>query len=778
MTATASSSTLELSPFGRLLDRWFRFVLAARYGVLVIFTFLTIGAVYYAVGVQQDNSLDRLVVASDPEFVSSRRFAKVFPGGEYVILLAEAPDPYTPEVLAVLDKLELQLAATPRVSANSALGIFRRARAGFTPDAAGAAAFKEFVTGTDLFKKQGLIGDGVIAIPLIVDVHSTKERQQVLAQIDKIVMPVVEHPAPLVRLVKVGQPYVDAFLDGDTRRAGTHFFPLFMVFVVLLNFFLYRSWRTLVAFLLTLGVSAAMTVGYIGVTGGVFSLVSSVVPMTVLITCTATLVYLHSRFVERPEGVPVDEHQLFALRDKFLACTASLFATSVGFAALMVSKIRPIREMGIWVAVGLLFTWVVVFTLFPALQKILRTPTEQERKSAGQWFTRLTEWLPRFSYRFRWLLVVGALTLCGLGAVSLFGLPHLIAPMKLETNAIEYIPHKSALYQDTKRLERTAHGLSLTEVWVEGASFGVMSDAETLAGLCEFQSELEKSSRVGAVVGPSTVLSLMNYLGGKGDALPKTTAGFEPLGDTLEARIEKETMLQRFFDAHLQNARLQVVTPTLDYAGFTELEAEIQTAWKAVSARHPQALQPLHLTVTGLAVLQAKVSFHLVPTLVQSFGLTVVIIFGTFLVVFRNGAARIMAMIPSLFAILVMFAFMRTVGMSLNIATILIASTVLGTSENDQIHFFYHFLEHRKAGGTVEESLRYTLRVAGRAIFFATMINAGGFLAFVLAELPPMRQFGILSSLAFVLSMVADFTALPAALWLVFRARPDKSSST
>ena len=51
--------------------------------------------------------------------------------------------------------------------------------------------------------------------------------------------------------------------------------------------------------------------------------------------------------------------------------------------------------------------------------------------------------------------------------------------------------------------------------------------------------------------------------------------------------------------------------------------------------------------------------------------------------------------------------------------------------------------------------------------------NAGGFLAFGLGDLPPMRQFGALAALAFLLSMLADFTALPAALWILFRARPD-----
>jgi hypothetical protein len=136
-----------------------------------------------------------------------------------------------------------------------------------------------------------------------------------------------------------------------------------------------------------------------------------------------------------------------------------------------------------------------------------------------------------------------------------------------------------------------------------------------------------------------------------------------------------------------------------------------------------------------------------------------------------------MAMIPSLFAILVMFGFMRVTGMSLNVATIIIASTVLGATENDQIHFFYHFLEKRKNGST-EESLRHTFIISGRAIFFATLINAGGFLAFSLANLPPIRQFGILSSLAFLLSMIADFFALPAALWIIFREKPDELNVT
>jgi predicted RND superfamily exporter protein len=421
--------------------------------------------------------------------------------------------------------------------------------------------------------------------------------------------------------------------------------------------------------------------------------------------------------------------------------------------------------------VGLFFTWVVVFTLFPVLQRILRTPTLQQRKIAGHWFHGFTERLPAFSYRWRWLLVLSSLLLCVIGAVAIFGLPGLLGPMRIATNGIEYINHDSTLYRDTKRLEQVISGLSITEVWLKG-QVGSLTEPEVLRGLDRFQEALRHEKTIGAVAGPTTILRMMRYLGGSGDRFPEDPGELAKMGADLEQLLPSQPMLQRFIEpAGLSQTHVAVISRSVDYEGFQALDGLIRQRWKEAVLAVP-ALAAFEVRIVGTAPLEAKISYHLVPTLVESFGLTVVIIFGAFLLVFRNGPARIMAMIPSLFAILVMFAVMRVTGMSLNVATILIASTVLGASENDQIHFFYHFLEKRRTG-SAEESLLHTLRIAGRAIFFATLINAGGFLAFAFADLPPMRQFGVLSALAFLLSMVADFTALPAALWMVFRERPD-----
>jgi uncharacterized protein len=762
------------SPTSGLLEPIFARVIRARWLFVVLCALLLGPSVYFALQVEQDNSLDRLIVPGDPDYVATQEFEKVFGSGEFAMLLVEADDPYAPAVLARVDAIERALAGIPRVTASSALSVFRRTQARFDATDEDAAAFRHFATETDLLRRQGLVGDHFLAIGLALEVDGPAQRSETLGAIDAAIAAADPPPSPLRKITRLGLPYVNAYLD-RTQRDAPRYFELFLAFVVALNLFLYRSLRTLLAFLVTLGVCLAFSMGYIGATGGTFTLVSPMVPMTILVTATATLVYLHGRFVERPPDRPVEEHQLFALANKFVACTASIFATGVGFAALTISAIRPIREMGIWVAVGLAITWLVVFTLFPALQRILRTPTHPARAAADDWFARFAGGIPGFSHRFRWPLVASSVSLSALGAAALFGLPGVLAPLPVMVDPVEYIGHDVPLYRDLERAKPLVPGLSITDVWIAGG-LGSISEPEVLAGLHAFQQALEGEPEVGAAVGPTTILRLIRYMGGEGDGWPESAEGREQIAAELEGLVSVDPMMQRFVQPHtLAQTHLAVISQATEEQAYDRLAAAIDRDWKDAVREHP-ALAPLTLRIVGLGPLHAKMQQNLVPTLVESFALTAVVIFATFLVVFRSGTARLMAMIPSLFAILVMFAAARVMGVPFNVGTILVASTILGTSENDQIHFFYHYQEGRRSG-SVERALRHTLVVSGRAIVFATLINAGGFLAFAFSDLPPLRQFGSLAAFAFALSMLADFTALPAALWILSRERPDEAGA-
>jgi predicted RND superfamily exporter protein len=273
--------------------RIFRFIIAKRWWVVLFYALLCAPAAYFAISVKQDNALDRLIVPSDPDLRGARAFEQVFGAGEYVVVLAEAPNPFAPPVLARLLEIERAVGKVPHLSLNSVLSTYLRAHPDFAPDADGAAAFRKFADGTDLFRKQGLVGEKYLALPLVLDVRTPDERNVVITKLDAALAPFEKSLAPLTALRKVGEPYVTAYLDEDTQKAGLRYFPLFFLFVIVLNVLLYRSWRALLAFLATLGVSVALTQGFIGITHGVTSIVSSLVPMTILVTATATLVYMH-----------------------------------------------------------------------------------------------------------------------------------------------------------------------------------------------------------------------------------------------------------------------------------------------------------------------------------------------------------------------------------------------------------------------------------------------------------------------------------------------------
>ncbi len=746
------------------ISRILAFAVRLRGPLLVLYAALVTVAAYRAAHIPSEGGIDRLVAPSDPDYAATRAFQRVFPESQTVLLLLESEDPWSPSSVARVESAKAALRGVPHVSAFSVLDALRRVR-----PQADTAELKRLALGTTFFRRQGLVGDHFLTLVVNLDVRGPPDRNAALAAIDARLAQAGVEP---VR--RIGAPYVTAWLERQSSTASARAFPIFAVLLVGIVLFLYRSWRALLAIVLTLGAAVALGVAAGGLLGFTFTIVSVLVPITILVTTLATLVYLHSRFVDQPEGVPLREHHLFALRNKFLPVTASMLAAAVGFAALAVSSIRPIREMGLWTAVGLVIAWVVAFTLFPALQLLLRTPTGRSVPVRGALYDRLVSSLPAFTYRHRWVLAAGALGVCVAGAAALFGVPGVAGGMSVSVDTLEYLDPSTALHRDLAWFRRNVMDLNVARVWIHLPG-PLGTDPEVLQAVDRFQDALESLPDVTAVTGPTTPLRMRSYLAGRGEALPADPEGFARAAGDVEQLLFTHGDLRGFIDVNgLADLQLTVQFQHGDAPGYAALSRGVTSAWNAVQTANP-ALRGAELRVVGEALLQAKVGAGLVPTLAESFVLTVALIFTVFLFLFRSGVERLLAMIPSLFALLATFLGMRLLGGALNVATIIIATTVVGTTENDQIHFFHHMHEQAKTG--LEERLRHALRVSGRAIVFATFINAAGFLGLAVSTFPPLRQFGLMSAGAFLLALVADFTALPAALWITSGERPEREHS-
>jgi uncharacterized protein len=758
-----SSMSVPASP---TVVRIFLRVLRARAWIAGAFVILTAAGIYGTLRVPDDPAIDRLIVPGDPVALATRDFDRLFPEGEQALIMLESPDPFAADALRAADGLEHALAAVPQVEAHSLLDLYRRAGSTgeITPVEAGRV--RAFATGTALFRRAGLLGEHYLGIALELRVKSPAERDRALKAIDDLALPLEASGGPFTKVRRVGSPWLNAWLERQTGAATVRFMPLFGIFLMTLVLIIYRSWRALGAIILTLGALVAVAMGLAYVFGWVHTVISTLVPLTVMVTTTATLVYIHSRYIEPDDSPTLLEHHARALANKFLPCTASMFATAVGFGALAISEIRPVREMGLWTASGLIVAWVGCFTLFPALQSLLRTPMRSEKVPAGKWFPAFVGALVPASRRYRWPFVGGALVLMLCGAAALFGIPRVVAPIALEMDVLTYVNPSERVAQDTRHFEES-NALDVVELWLQTPA-GHALDPDFLRALEHFTRRLESDPRITAVDGPTSVLRWARYVESGSDQLPDSASAWPKLASDLEQIMLTEPGARAYVDVtDLANVRLSIRGRAKLFGRVGAMRTFVEQTWAAAQADEP-ALRAARGRVVGQGVLGAEITQRLLPTLAQSFALTASVIFLAFLVVFRSPSGTLMTMIPSLFAILCVFLVMRLVGIPLNIATILIGSTILGATENDQIHFFYHFQEGRSSG-TTAGALQHALLVAGRPILFATLINASGFLALALSDLPPMREFGIVSASAFVLALLADFTALPGALWILSR---------
>ncbi len=744
----------------------FLHVLRARGWIAGAFVVLAAAGIYGALQVPNDPSTERLIVASDPVALATRDFDRIFPEGVQALIMLETPEPLGLAALRAADRLEQELARIPQVEAHSLLDLYRRAVSTGEITRLEAGRVRAFATGTPLFRRAGLLGDHYFGIALELRVKSRAERDRALKAIDSLVLPVEAPGGTITRVRRVGSPWLNAWLERQTGAATARFMPLFGIFPITLVLIIYRSWRALGAIILTLGAVIAIAMGLAYLFGWTQTVVSTLVPLTVMVTTTATLVYVHSRYIEPDDSPTLLEHHARALANKFLPCTASIFATAVGFGALAISDIRPVRDMGLWTAGGLIVSWIGCFTLFPALQSLLRTPMRSEKASVAKRFPSFADALVPASDRYRWPLVGGALVLMLCGAAALFGIPRVIAPLALETDALTYVNPGERVAQDTRYFEES-NALDTVELWLQTPP-GHALDPEFLRALEQLTRQLESDPRITAVEGPTSVLRWARYVETRSDQLPTSASAWLKLASDLEQIMLTEPGARAYTDvAELANVRLTIRGRAKLFGPIGAMRTFVERNWAAARAAQ-SALRSVRGRVAGQGVLATQITQRLLPTLAESFVLTGSVIFLAFLLVFRSPSATLITMIPSLFAILCVFLVMRCTSIPLNIATILIGSTILGATENDQIHFFYHFQEGRWTG-TTSGALRHALLIAGRPIVFATFINVSGFLMLALSDLPPMREFGIVSSSAFVLALLADFTALPAALWILSR---------
>jgi hopanoid biosynthesis associated RND transporter like protein HpnN len=150
-----------------------------------------------------------------------------------------------------------------------------------------------------------------------------------------------------------------------------------------------------------------------------------------------------------------------------------------------------------------------------------------------------------------------------------------------------------------------------------------------------------------------------------------------------------------------------------------------------------------------------------------AFALTLVLL----LVAFRRVVAPVL-MLATLVVSLAwsMGVITLTVG-HLSVFSVMFISIVVGIGIDYGIYFLFRYDEERGLGATVPEALERTALHTGPGIVLGALTATGAFLVLVLTTFQGIREFGLVSGIAILMSFLSMITLFPAFLVLVDRRR-------
>jgi predicted RND superfamily exporter protein len=106
---------------------------------------------------------------------------------------------------------------------------------------------------------------------------------------------------------------------------------------------------------------------------------------------------------------------------------------------------------------------------------------------------------------------------------------------------------------------------------------------------------------------------------------------------------------------------------------------------------------------------------------------------------------------------------------SMNVATVMVASVALGIVDDDTIHFINRYRREAAAGRTTDEAIGIATAHEGRASLTTAIINSTGYAVLLLSEYKPTAWFGGLLALTMLTAFLAEVFILPATIKLLPR---------
>ncbi len=558
--------------------------------------------------------------------------------------------------------------------------------------------------------------------------------------------------------------------------------------IVLFIFFRNPAWIFLALVCAVLNV--LLVTGLIGLLGFQLTVVSSNFIALLIIFSIALSIHVIIRYQEIQllnPGDNTEENTKTAVSQIVTPCFYMVLTSAVAFFSLTLSDIRPLITFGYMMILGLFCAFVLTFTVLPALIRLIGPAPRQFRKDTYSVF------LDRILSLVMEHKKMSATVLAGMFVFSMIG----ISQLTVENRFIDYFKESTDIYKGLKTIDLELGGTVPLEVMLEATSDTGL-EAETEEEMDEFDdylAELEDTQD------DFTTKSYWYNRSGirKIDRIHDYLEGLPQVGKVLSLSSIEQVFRavnngEALEDFHLsliyskvpEDMKQDVIFPFISKDG-TQARILARIKDSDPSLVRNDLLKKIHSEInnnyvkeneeaklTGVSVLYNNLLQSLFRSQILTLGTVFACILVVLTVLFRSLRLALIGALPNAFTVLFILGLIGVLGIPLDIMTITTAAITVGVGVDYAIHYIHRYKKECAHGGDHFKAMHTAQTTVGKALYFTSITIALGFLILVLSNFIPSIYFGLLTSLAMLISLFATFSVIPLLLEAT-STRPFKS---
>lgn len=475
-----------------------------------------------------------------------------------------------------------------------------------------------------------------------------------------------------------------------------------------------------------------------------------------------------------------------ALRTSYLPLGLASATTSVSFFTNITSSIKPNRDFGVIAGLGVLSGLAIMLLFASSARYLLDARKARAKKKIAA--RPLADSIPGLDglFRFTARLTVQRPVLV-LGSIFIITMFALWSASSIQTtfSASEFAPNGAETTEDIDFLNEFVGGQTETMIILIETE---LTEDRSVRNVLDLHNDLSNPvSRPAGLTAeePESFISLVNdWTDDSGLPGDRYDPNFETTVLEFDTPIILESEQIAFFysvvesfdpegfrqfvsldDNGVDRTILQVQAITGDTDRTRELTESLENLWYG---------DPSEITVVADEVLNVEILDEIVDS--QNMSIIITLALATLVLVLFFGVTEfrpmlgVMTVIPVGLVLIWVLGTMSLLGISYNVITALITALTIGIGVDYTIHFTHRFLEESEHKSGIMEAIVATKLTTGGALTGSALTTVLGFLVLIFSPISAMGQFGIVTGITILYSLLATILVLPPflTLWALY----------